>query len=290
MEHIISNGILQVAVNDLGAELMSVKAHGIEYLWQRDKKYWKDSSVTIFPYVARLTDGKYKYDGKIYELPIHGFAPESVFELASYTESSMVFRLVSDDGTRECYPFEFEFLLTYRLEKNTLKIIYTVKNLDSKRMFFGTGAHPGFNVPLECGQSFSDWKLVFEPECQAVRIGFSEDCFISGEDEPFELDGGTTLSLSHSLFDDDAIVLKNMSEKVKLCSDKSAHSVEAEYPNMPYLGIWHMPKTDAGYVCIEPWTSLPSRKGIIEDISEQKNLIKLDAGEIFEAAITYSFL
>ena len=46
--------------------------------------------------------------------------------------------------------------------------------------------------------------------------------------------------------------------------------------------IWHMPFTDAPYVCIEPWSALPSRKGRIEDLSEQPNLVHLPAGKRYE--------
>ena len=37
---------------------------GREYLWQRDEKYWGDSAINLFPYIARLTQGKYTYRGK----------------------------------------------------------------------------------------------------------------------------------------------------------------------------------------------------------------------------------
>lgn len=58
--------------------------------------------------------------------------------------------------------------------------------------------------------------------------------------------------------------------------------MRVSYPQMNFLGIWHMPFTDAPYVCIEPWSALPSRKGRIEDLSEQPNLVHLPAGERYE--------
>ena len=48
---------------------------------------------------------------------------------------------------------------------------------------------------------------------------------------------------------------------------------------MPYLGIWHWPKTDAPYVCIEPWSSLPARHGSIVQLEKQKDLITAEPGE-----------
>ena len=49
-----------------------------------------------------------------------------------------------------------------------------------------------------------------------------------------------------------------------------------------YLGIWHWPKTEVPYVCIEPWSSLPSGKDIVEDLETQKNLISLEEGRHYE--------
>lgn len=48
------------------------------------------------------------------------------------------------------------------------------------------------------------------------------------------------------------------------------------YPKMPYVGFWHMPETDAPFLCIEPWSSLQSRDGIVEDISTQPGLNSLE--------------
>jgi len=44
---------------------------------------------------------------------------------------------------------------------------------------------------------------------------------------------------------------------------------------MPYLGIWHMPKLEAPYVCLEPWSSLPSRQDVIEDFSKKEDMLRL---------------
>ena len=77
------------------------------------------------------------------------------------------------------------------------------------------------------------------------------------------------------MFDNDANVLKNMARRVTLCSAKTNHSVTVPYPQMPYLGIWYMSYTDAPYVCIEPWASLPSRQDVVEELSCESNLIIL---------------
>ena len=282
MLHRIGNQHLTVVVSELGAELQSIMGcDGTQYLWQGDPKYWKDRALTIFPYVARLTQGRYIMDGQEYAMPIHGFAPESRFVLAEKSETSMTFELRSSDETLCRYPREFIFRVVYALSDSTLSVRYEVTNSDQNTMYFGLGGHPGFNVPLEAGLAFEDYMLRFGSACSPVRVGFSEDNFVNGQDTPFALKDGCVLPLAHSLFDDDAIVLFDMAREVTLESPNGKHTVTVAYPDMPYLGIWHWPRTDAPYVCIEPWRSLPSRKGEIAVFEEQKDLVRLEAGETY---------
>lgn len=51
------------------------------------------------------------------------------------------------------------------------------------------------------------------------------------------------------------------------------------FADFDYFGIWHMPHTDAPYVCLEPCTSLPSRQGVIEELTKKADMIYLNAGE-----------
>lgn len=149
-------------------------------------------------------------------------------------------------------------------------------------MYFGIGGHPGFLVPMEEGLEFSDYYLEFSQEHIPERIGFTEDCYLSGRDEAFPLEGGKRLPLYHEMFDQDAIVLRDTAERVTLKSDKGQHFVSVCCPDMAYLGFWHAPHTRAPYVCIEPWTSLPSRQDIVEDLGMKSDCIRLQPGKTYE--------
>lgn len=273
----IKNDSLKVCIQEKGASLWSIKDDsGNEYLWQGEPKYWADRAPNLFPYIARLTEGKYRLDGKTYEMDIHGFAKDSEFEVADSTQQEITFRLHDTEETYRQYPYRFVFDISYRLEGKKLFVIFTVKNEDEKVMYFGVGGHPGFRVPMEEGLTFEDYCLEFDTIKEAKRVGFSEDCFVTGEKERFELAEGRVLSLHHDMFDEDAIVLTDMAHSVTLTSEKGKRAIRVSYPDMDFLGLWHMPKTDAPYICIEPWSSLPSRKGIIEDLETQPNLISLE--------------
>lgn len=278
----IENECLRVSANGEGAQLWSITAKdGTQYLWQGDPAYWSDRALTLFPYVARLWQGKYTLDGRTYSMPIHGFAPQSCFVLEKKTDTSMTLALYDSDDTYEMYPYRFAFRVTYALDGHALSCTYEVENRDGRTMHFGLGGHPGFCVPLEPGRQFEDYRLRFAQTCKPVRVGFSKECFVTGEDTPFVLEMEHTLPLRHDLFDDDAIVLRGMVREVTLEAPGGKRSVTVSFPDMPYLGIWHWPKTGAPYVCIEPWSSLPSRHGKVTALEEKEDLIWLEPGKIY---------
>lgn len=283
----IENEHLQVIISDAGAELMSIRStSGTEYLWQGNAAYWSDRAPNIFPYVARLTNGCYTYQGKTYRLPIHGFAPTAKFTVTASEKTSVTFTLESNPEFYEMYPFAFRFHLRYSLEGSALQVEMKVENHDEKVMYFGLGGHPGINVPLEEGLSFEDYFLEF-PEAALRRVEFTPACFITGNEQPFPLEGNR-LPLSHDMFDDDAIVLKGVPGRVTLRSEKGQRAVTLTAPELPVFGFWHMPKTDAPYICLEPWSSLPSRQDVVEDLETQADLIRLEAGKTY--VTTWSLL
>jgi galactose mutarotase-like enzyme len=278
----IDNGALELTVDTLGAQMMSLKRHGTEYLWQGDSAYWGDRAPILFPFIARLTNDSYKFQGKVYPMTIHGFANASEFAVAKKSADALVLELCSSEKTRVHYPIDFVLQVIFRLEGDTLYTTYRVENKSDVTMPFGIGGHPGFKVPVDENERFEDYYLEFSLECQPDRVGFTPAVYLSGHDEAYPLEADKRIDLRHDLFDEDAIILKNMAREVTLRSKASSHSVTVSYPKMPYLGIWHWPHTDAPYVCIEPWSSLPSRQDVVEEFTCKSDLVQLEPGCVYD--------
>ena len=278
----IQNKYMSVSVNSHGAELWSIKnKDGLEYLWQGDPAYWSDRSPNLFPYIGRMINKRYSYAGKTYTMDIHGFALASHFDLMSQSESHLVFRLCSSECTKLQYPWNFSYTISYHLQEWSLEITFGVENKDSKPMLFAVGGHPGFFVPLSKNEAFEDYRLRFVDACSPKRVVFTEDCLVDTM-IPYYFDENNSISLRHDLFDNDAIVLKDTGKKVILENPNGKHSVTVSFPDMEYIGFWHEVKTEAPYVCIEPWSSLPSAKGDLTIWENQKDLLTLDPGEKYE--------
>ncbi len=291
MNRIIENRFLRVEIQELGGSLHSVKDRaGREYLWQGDPAYWDGQAPNLFPYIGRMTDKKYVVDGKEYHMDIHGFVKDSLMKIASLDGDAVRLFLEDSEMTRQQYPFSFRYEVAYRLQDARIVIEYRVENRSRKTMYFGIGGHPGFNVPLEDGLRFEDYCLRFPEGTHMKRVNFTPACFVAGGAEEFPLEDGDVLPLRHDLFDQDAIILCDVPKEVSLISmrrdrpaaESAGRGVRAVFPQMDYLGIWHAPNTDAPYVCIEPWSSLPSRQDVVEDLAAQPGLVSLKAGGVYE--------
>ena len=285
MTYTIQNEFLSAKISSLGAELTSLvsKSDNVEYIWQGDEKYWAGQSPIMFPICGRLSQGKYKLGGKLYEMGGHGFARKSEFELAACSDNEITLCLVSNDATRAQYPFEFALYVTFTLKGKAMVVKYKVINKDEKELIFTVGAHPAFNVPLGEG-SFEDYYVEFGKSCDAVRLTFSEACLCDKKDPIYSKGGTKRIPLSHDLFDDDAIFLYNTAKKITLASEKSKKSVTMSFDGFKYLGLWHTPKKDAPYVCIEPWCGIPDDDGDIGEFDQKREMMRLPIGYTFNTS------
>ena len=179
----IENQDALVRIDTLGAQLYQYqkKSDGYEVLWNGDPAWWTGRSPVLFPVIGVLLDGTYRYQGKEYSMPKHGFARRKEFALTQQTASSAEFSLKADEETRACYPFEFELTIQFELCENSLEICYSVSNLDDKTMYFSLGAHPAFHCTL--GDT-----LEFEQKERLERIYMDEKGLLTGESAPL-LDG-----------------------------------------------------------------------------------------------------
>lgn len=291
MNYHVENEYLKITVSDLGAELVSVvsKADGCEYIWQGDSMYWNGHAPVLFPICCRLFGGYCTYEGRQYFMGCHGFARNSVFGKVTVADNSITMRLVPDDAIRDMYPFEFQFLVSYKLSGHTVHMTMTVRNKEEKRnLYFADGGHPGFNVPLDKGV-FEDWYVEFDEPGVPDRLLFSDTCFCTGNSVPYPLEDGVRLHLRHDLFNNDALFFTGTCRGVTLKSEASSKSVRLDYPVMDVLGIWQAPKTDAPYVCIEPMNGLPSFDGKVDDLKLKSNMHCLAAGDTHTSGFDMTF-
>ena len=289
MIYTLKNSEMEVQVSSKGGELVSLRdADQTEYIWIGDARYWKRHAPQLFPCIGRLTNNQYRMDGALHEMGQHGFLRD--YELTKVEESdvSLHLQLQSDASTRQLYDRDWTVDIFYSLCGKTLSVKFQVRNRDVRTMRFGYGIHPGFNVPLNPALCFEDYRLDFHEVSTPKQMELTEHYTISGGMHDYALEEGRYLPLQHSLFDHDAIILKDMPHTVTLGSQKDEKKVTVTFPDMPYLGIWHAPETDAPFVCIEPWSSLPSTDGVIDEFETKPDFITVEPKETYTNRWTIS--
>ena len=287
MIHTLKNDKLTITVADHGAELKSMTgADGTEYLFDGNPKWWKYTSPVLFPIVGKLVNGKYRAEGKEFDLPGHGFARTSDFECVREDNNEIVFRLNWSDETLKVYPYKFSLEISYILKDNTVDVIWLVKNLDDKPIYFSIGAHPALKCPIVEGENFDDCYLSFNKAEKSARILLLPAGPLSRDRVP-TLDG-TTLNLNYDLFKGDALVFDDLkSDEVTICSKKSSKKITVKAKGFPYWGIWTPDKGGAPFLCIEPWHGHADFADFTGDITQKDGINKLDVGQSFDTNYTF---
>ncbi len=288
MIHSLENEFLSIQVNDEGAQLWSVKSKktGVEYLWQGDPAYWQGRAYNLFPFIGRMPENIFNYQGATYPTRAHGLARYFVFEKETQTENSITFLFTDNEETRKEYPFAFRFRVTFLLDGANLTTKYEAENPSDKELLCAFGGHPGINIPFGAG-SFEEYYLDFEQQTNVVRhLLDASDRFMANKTEPYHLSEGVKLPLRHELFDHDAIILEGTSGVVSIKSDKEKRFVRLRYQDYQFIGFWHIGKKDAPYVCLEPWSALPGIEGQIVDLETKPYLTRIPAHDKKDISFT----
>ena len=262
MQYTIQNGNITVCVDKLGAEVVSVKKNGREYLWQNQTGEWTGRAPLLFPVCGRL---KLIKDGTVYPIKSHGFARNLEFEVTAQSEDSISLTLQANEYTREVYPYEFSFTVTYTLKGDRLTIAYTVENPASTPLHFACGGHDAFALENDIG----DYELVFEPKASLVHYYHADDGDLTGETKDFgEVE---VLPLPEDMLQDSAtVIFKGVTSKAVTLREKGGKDiVKVGFEEYEHLLLWR--KMSAKYICIEPWTNLPDFIGAPDQEFSQKD-------------------
>ena len=265
MKHTINFGSYSATVDDHGAELVSLTYNKKEYMWQGS--IWAEHAPVLFPIVGRVA-GTVSYRGQEYTMPKHGFIKDRDLIVVDKTESSLTLEYKWADCDYEVFPFKFIFRAIFALGEGGLKVDFEVENLDEKEMILQFGWHPGFALHGE--GSIENFTLDFGADCCPMKHLTTETKFVSGAVSSFPLDNGVYKLSEEEIYTDDTIILSETLGKVVMASPDTPEVLTLTYTdNLPYLAIWKWPRTEARYLCLEPWGGIPS-DGVSKEVLEER--------------------
>ena len=277
----IRKGGLEASIDSMGAQLMSLRLNGNEYLWQGDKKYWPRRAPILFPIVGCLRNNFAKSAAGEVHLGRHGLARNYEHAIVEQTDASVTLELESTPETMRAYPYAFRLNMTYAVDGERMVQRYSVTNTGDEIMPFTLGGHPAFNVPAPgtAGEGFSDYELRFARPWTAVSPSIDTDG-LCDFGNPFTLfEDADSLSLSHGLFDKYlTLTLQDVPGRtVTLLGTKSRHGVKLDFGDFPYLGVWSAP--GAPFVAIEPWRGVATCYDESDIFEEKRGMESLDLGQ-----------
>ena len=286
MLQVIENDFLKISSSTHGGELHSIKSKksNTEYLWNGNPDFWKYHAPILFPIVGKVKDGKYKVDGKTYELPQHGLARVRDFSLKTCEDNKVTYELIYSEDTLKVYPYKFSLCISYELIDNNLKVSYKVTNLDDKTIYFSIGAHPGFMCPLKDNESLNDYYFEFNKKETADLMTLDMSVgLISHNTIPY-LNNENIIPLHKELFKNDALIFKNLdSNLISIKSKNHNQSLSMDFTGFPYMGLWAIP-TGCPFVCIEPWFGHADFVDFNGELKDKAGIQSLEIGEEFNCS------
>ena len=278
--HVLETDALRVEIADAGAELKSVrdKDSGAERIWTADPAVWNRHAPILFPFVGRLTDGKYRVSGREYPMKTqHGFARDLDFVCTRESAEAVEHRLCASEGTREMYPWDFCLTVRHSVDAarpRVLRVEWTVENSGETPMLYSIGAHPGF-LPPE-GAEKEDCLLVFPgKETLSYYLVNAAGFALPDRIRTLQLADGAARwrdDISDTwIFDGQGV------GEVSIAAPDGRPWVTLRCPGFPLLAIWANLK--GPFLCLEPWFGRTDEAGFAGTLEEKKGMERLEGGE-----------
>lgn len=278
--HILENEALTLAVADRGAELSRVwdREAGCERLWGADPAIWNRHAPILFPFVGRVIDGKYRINGRVYEMKTqHGFARDLDFTCTEETAASVCHVLCSTERTRKIYPYDFRLQVRHRLDGENprlLHIEWEICNTGNETMYYAIGGHPGFLPPA--GTRKEDCLLGFPGET-ALRYISANPAGYAIPERVYELSLPDSCIPYGASLPETWIFEDHQLSAVQLLRPDRSPWVTLRCEDFPILAVWANP---AGpFVCLEPWCGRTDDEGFAGELNEKVCEERLAPGE-----------
>ncbi len=209
-------------------------------------------SALLSPWVNRVRNGNYSFEGRNYQLPIneenlgnaiHGLLARKPF---SYQiEGSKAIVRFEYQAEEKAYPFPFETTLTYEFDANNVfHMQFEAKNTGDGNMPFACGWHPYFKLPEG---ELAEWNIRFD----SLSKFHSDSQMIPLREEPYDASHGVNLG-EETL--DNVFRLKPMDKHQTVFeSGQSTLIIEQSSIDFPFLVVF-APENE-NCLAIEPMTA-----------------------------------
>ena len=143
---VLSLGNVSAVVDSFGAKCLQLTVNGDDLLFYDSEDIGHSGIPICFPSFGPLPNNEFIIDGKSYPMKQHGFARDCDFKIKEESGHSLTYVLTESEETKSRFPFDFEFLVTYKLLENGLSIKFQMTNKSQSDLPISPGVHPYFAV------------------------------------------------------------------------------------------------------------------------------------------------
>jgi galactose mutarotase-like enzyme len=213
----------------------------------------------LFPFSGRSYDrGEIHHwrsaDGQRRPMPMHGLARQGKFRTTRLDEGGFSAQFMPDESAKTAYPYDYEFIVSYRFDPLSLFVELQLTNLGSSPIPWSAGHHFYFTLPWSSGRSRKDY--IFETSATKHLRRDEKGALIDGPkvNSRETLDNPALIDLIHTGLKRDVFaVTEAASQNRLLFRSGTAHTS----PKDLAVVTWTMDEKSPFY-CIEPWMGPPN--------------------------------
>ena len=232
----------------------------------RDVLYWPENAdfgeiakvrggnPILFPFNGRCFDrGDIFFwraaDGVRRPIPIHGIARQGVFKTTRLDARGFVAQFVPGEEARASYPFEYDFVVTYRFEPFGLSCEFALTNHGHEPLPWSAGHHFYFTLPWSEGTTRKDY-LIRIPATKRMKQD-PTGALVAGPalqpDEP--LSNPALIDTFHTALRSNEVVFGEKDRP----GDVAVRLGTAKVPPPEATFVTWTLADDSPFYCVEPW-------------------------------------
>jgi galactose mutarotase-like enzyme len=237
----------------------------------RDVLYWPESTnfdefarvrggnPILFPFNARVFDGGDIHfwraaDGVRRVMPMHGLARQGDFKVTHTDARGFIAEFLPGDEARACYPYDYEFTVTYRFQPAGLSCDFALRNHGRTPLPWSAGHHFYFTLPWSEGIGRRDY-VIRIPASKRLRQDAQGGLFAGPalkQDEP--LANPDLVDTLHTALRSNDVVFGEKDRRGEVVVRLGTEPVPD--PNATFV-TWTFAE-DSPYYCVEPWMGPPN--------------------------------
>jgi|TARA_B110000879_G_scaffold212302_1_gene307892 galactose mutarotase-like enzyme len=242
---VLSQGDWKALVDSYGGQVLGLFYQGKNILHYDAEDISHSGIPLCVPNFGPLVNGEFLSAGKAYKMGQHGFIRDRLLTVCAISENAVSYRFVADQISKQKYPFDFEFTVTYSISDLGLKISLNVDNLSCEELPLAPGVHPYFSVenPLE---------VCFETDALTANNNLNNYAIETLADSEY-VESVTDKSGRYRVLKNPEIhLIGHSAGSIKLYPEADI-PISIYFDNAVFnrLIIWRK-SSDAKYICVEP--------------------------------------